>query len=329
MRPDDGGGGESVFSGIDPAKLNATINSVRQDQETLEGRASYYKTQLAYYGIGTPELGDVLKVAGWARDELPMLTRRYHLALAADEPYPSAPKGSLMVSINEGMVGQKATAERNGKELAERFKKDFSGDNSAALFAELEANADDADFVKAFYKALGPDKLVWLSNEMADDPYDDYYDKHPDALTHDRNLIAKTLGTFSKLAFEGETAKEKQASWNKWFDKFAMDPQRGFRPDRLMPLLAGGSYDKDFLVSLGDRVFSKDRQREEPLGGRPLHPVVRRHRQEPRGLRRMDGPQPRQHPEHALRARRLMGQVPPSRPGQGAALRDHRAALDG
>ncbi|MCX4882802.1 hypothetical protein [Streptomyces sp. NBC_00847] len=255
-----GGGGDSVFSGIDPDALKATIESVRRDQETLQDRSSYYKTQLAYYGIGTAELNEVLKVASWARDELPILTRRYHLALACDEPYPGAPKGTAMVSINEAMVGQKTAAERNGKALAEQFKKDFNGSNSAELFAALEANADDADYIKAFYKTLGPDKLVWLSNEMADDPYDDYYDKHPDALTHDRNLVARTLGTFTQVAFDGQTAKEKQAAWSKWFDKFAMDPQRGFRPDRLMPLLAGGRHDKDFLVALGDRVFSKDQK---------------------------------------------------------------------
>ncbi|MEU1162187.1 hypothetical protein ABZ372_16215 [Streptomyces sp. NPDC005921] len=254
------------FSGIDSKALNGMIDSVKSDKERMRQSVSWIKSSFERHGIDTQPLSQLLGICSWLDDQVPLLIRRYHLALAVTgdgnggKPYPNAPKGTAMVTIDEAMVGQKAAAERNGKALAERFKKDFSGSNSAELFAALEANADDADFVNAFYSTLGPDKLVWLSNEMDDDPYDDYYDKHPDALTHDRNLVARTLGTFTQVAFEGQTAQEKQASWSKWFDKFAMDPQRGFRPDRLMPLLAGGTYDKDFLVALGDRVFSKDQK---------------------------------------------------------------------
>ncbi|MCX4880097.1 hypothetical protein [Streptomyces sp. NBC_00847] len=254
------------FSGIDSKALNGMIGSVKKDKERLRDSVSWIKSNFERHGIDTQPLTQLLGICGWLDDQVPLLIRRYHLALAVTgngnggKPYPNAPKGTAMVTIDEAMVGQKAAAERNGKALAERFKKDFRGSNSAELFAALEANADDGDFVKAFYSTLGPDKLVWLSNEMADDPYDDYYDKHPDALTHDRNLVARTLGTFTQVAFDGKTTKEKQANWSKWFDKFAMDPQRGFRPDRLMPLLAGGTYDKDFLVALGGRVFSKNQK---------------------------------------------------------------------
>ncbi|MFR0352896.1 hypothetical protein [Streptomyces sediminimaris] len=252
------------FSGIDSKALNAMIGSVRTDKERMRQSVSWIKSSFERHGIDTGPLTQLLGICGWLDDQVPLLVRRYHLALAvtgdgdSGKPYPHAPKGTAMVTVDEAMVGRKAAAERNGKALAERFKKDFSGSDSAELFAALEANAGDGDFVKAFYSTLGPDRLVWLSNEMADDPYDDYYDKHPDALAHDRTLVARTLGTFTRVAFDGRTAKEKQANWNKWFDKFAMDPQRGFRPDRLTPLLAGGTYDKDFLVALGDRVFAKD-----------------------------------------------------------------------
>ncbi|MEU4925871.1 hypothetical protein AB0G54_05080 [Streptomyces yokosukanensis] len=255
------------FSGIDAKALNGMIGSVRKDKERLRRGAAWIKSSFEQHGIDAQPLTELLGICGWLDDQVPLLVRRHHLALAATDDggkrYVHAPKGTVMVSIDEAEVGRQAAAERNGKALAERFKKDFSGSRSAQLFAALEANADDGDFVKAFYNALGPDNLAWLSNEMADDPYDDYYGKHPKALTHDRDLIAKTLGTFTQVAFDGRSPQEKQADWNKWFDKFAMDPQRGFRPDRLMPLLAGGTYDKDFLVALGDRVFSKDHQISE------------------------------------------------------------------
>ncbi|MFE9453596.1 hypothetical protein [Streptomyces sp. NPDC006739] len=251
------------FSGIDSKALKGMIGSVEKDKDRLRQGAAGIKSSFERHGIDTQPLAELLGICGWLDNQVPLLTRRYHLALAAEKPYPYAPKGTVMVSIDEAQVGRKAAAERDGKVLAERFKKDFSGSDSAELFAALEANAGDGDFLKAFYDSLGPDKLVWLSNEMADDPYDDYYAKHPDALTHDRTLLAKTLGTFTQVAFDGQTTKEKRANWDKWFDRFAMDPQRGFRPDRLMPLLAGGTYDKDFLVALGDRVFSKDQKTSE------------------------------------------------------------------
>ncbi|GAA2641222.1 hypothetical protein GCM10010307_42440 [Streptomyces vastus] len=89
MLNDEGGSGGSVFSGIDPDALKGTIDSVRRDQETLQDRASYFKMELAYYGVGAEEFKDVLHVASWARDELPMLKRRYHLAMNMDnDPYP-------------------------------------------------------------------------------------------------------------------------------------------------------------------------------------------------------------------------------------------------
>lgn len=45
-------GTQNVFSGIDPGPLKTTIDSIQRDQENLSNRASYYKTQLAYYGLG-------------------------------------------------------------------------------------------------------------------------------------------------------------------------------------------------------------------------------------------------------------------------------------
>jgi hypothetical protein len=250
------------FSGIDSKALNTMMGSYKKDKDALRSGASSIKSRFERHGIDTQSLTELLGICGWLDDQMPMLTRRYHLAVASDDPY-SGFKG--MVSIDESKVGQTAQAQQNGKSLAEKFKTALDNGDAVPedLFAQLDANSDDADYIKAFYEALGPDKLVWLSNDMASHPYDDRYDKHPEQLAHDRDVIAKTLGIFTQVAFEGQSEKDKQASWNKWFDKFVMDPHRGFRPDRLMPLLKGGTYDKDFLVALGDRAFAKDHKISE------------------------------------------------------------------
>ncbi|SNX63205.1 hypothetical protein SAMN06272735_5007 [Streptomyces sp. TLI_55] len=256
------GDGQGVFSGIDAKALKDTIDSVRRDQDTLQSRASYYKAQLAYYGVGSEELSDVLRVADWAKHELPLLTRRYHLAMnLEDDPYPGF-KG--MVKIDESKVGQTAQAQSNGKKLGEDFKKKLdNGENiPPELFADLRANKSDADYLQAFYDALGPKSVLWLSNEMGDD-FNEQYKDHPDLREKDRRIIAETFGVYTNVAFEGETEKEKKRLWNKWFDDSAMDKYDGFRPDRLTPFLKGGSLDKDFLVSFGDRVFSKDAKSSE------------------------------------------------------------------
>ena len=142
MRRDDGGSSGGVFSGIDPDRLKGTIDSVQRDQEKLEQSASYYKTELAWYGLGAEDLGAVLQVARWARDELPMLKRRYHLAQNLENvPYPGF---DGMVQINEGAVSRAANtvatkAAKRATELAKKNPEDLTPeelDELNALFAE-------------------------------------------------------------------------------------------------------------------------------------------------------------------------------------------------
>ncbi|WP_328318041.1 hypothetical protein [Streptomyces sp. NBC_00388] len=257
VRPDEGGNGGN-FSGINPERLKETISALERDQKSLHSRASYYKQQFERYGITTTSVNGLIKIAGWADGELPMLRRRHHLALNMEVDFPGF-KG--MTQINENDVSKSAVtqARKDGRALGEEFKKALdSGDvASEDLFDTLEAHSSDADFVNSFYKALGPDRLAWISNRMASHPYGDRYEDHPEQLAHDRNLIAKTFGSFSQTAFDGQAEKQEQESWNKWLDKFVSDPNGGFGPERLLPLLKGGDFDKDFLVAVGDRVFSK------------------------------------------------------------------------
>lgn len=246
------------FSGIDANALQGMTNSFKGDKDHLRGRASSYRTEFANQGLDMSSLTELIGICGWLDDQMPMLTRRYHLAIAADKPYPGQ-KG--MVSIDESMVGTTARSRKDGKALADRFDKSLDGgdDPSEDLFAALQAHADDPDYLKAFYNELGPQRLMFLTNDMAGTPYGRYGD-HPDQVTHDRDVLAQTFGTFTKVAFEGQTAQQKQADWDKWFDKYT-DPRGIFRSDYLTSLLPGGSQDKDFLVALGNRVFGNDPQK--------------------------------------------------------------------
>jgi hypothetical protein len=246
------------FSGIDSQALQGMTNSFKGDKDGLRSSVGSIKSDFDRYGLDTSSLSELTGICGWLDDQVPMLTRRYHLAIAADKPYPGH-KG--MVSIDESMVGTTAQSRKDGKSLADQYNKSLdSGDQpSEDLFAALQAHADDADYLKAFYGELGPQRMELLTNEMAGSPYGRYGD-HPDQINHDRDVLAKTFGTYTKVAFEGQSAQQKQAGWNKWFDRFS-DPTGSFRPDYLVSLLPGGSQDKDFLVALGDRVYGKDPQK--------------------------------------------------------------------
>ncbi|WP_435131326.1 hypothetical protein [Actinacidiphila sp. bgisy144] len=244
------------FSGIDPDGLQKMTSSFKSDKDLLRSTASSYKYQFEEKGLDSSSLTQLIGICGWLDDQMPMLTRRYHLAIAADKPYPDH-KG--MVSIDDSMVNTTAQSQKDGKALADKYNDALKkgDDPSEDLFADLSAHSDDPDYLKAFYNQLGSKNLLQLTNDMADDNFYGRYGDHPDEAKHDRDVIAKTFGTFTKVAYEGQTAQQKQASWSKWFDNFK-DPRGVFRADYLTSLLPGGSQDKDYLVALGDRVFDKD-----------------------------------------------------------------------
>ncbi|MDF9815110.1 hypothetical protein [Streptomyces sp. SPB162] len=251
------------FSGIDSRALNGMTSSFTTDKDRLRESATWIKAGFEKHGLDAQPLIELLAICGWLDDQVPMLTRRFHLAVAAERPYPGAKNaaGVPLVMIDESRVGAAAEAVKNGKALGENVKKAL-GDGDAIpadLMAALDQNAADGDYVKAFYTALGPDKLALLSNKLGA-PFGGYYHDHPKEQRHDQDILAKTLGTFTQLAFDGQSEKAKQSSWNKWLDGFTPDSLRPVsRLDFLMPLLKGGTHDKDFLVTLGNRVFDKSR----------------------------------------------------------------------
>lgn len=109
------------FSGIDPDHLAGTIQSLQKDQEKLKSSATWIKSSFERYGVETEPLTELLAIAGWSENQLPMLRRRHHLSIAEDEKYGHGYKG--MVRIKESMVGQTKQSQANGKKLGDEFKK--------------------------------------------------------------------------------------------------------------------------------------------------------------------------------------------------------------
>ncbi|NJA55701.1 hypothetical protein [Streptomyces sp. NEAU-H3] len=238
------------FSGINPDKLAKTISSLDSDQKELRGSVSWIKSSFGQYGIDTDPLVQLGGIASWAEDQLPGLRRRLHLSIAEHTQY--GVKG--YVRIDEAKVGAAKQSVADGKKAGEKWKDQIEkGDISPEVFATLTANSADADYLKGFYDALGPQALSMLSLSMGDHMNERYKDD-PKQREEDRKVLADTFGTYTQVAFEGKTAKQKQKAWNDWFSEGAIGPRDVFRPDLLIPLLPGGKQDKDFLVALGDRV---------------------------------------------------------------------------
>ncbi|EGJ75052.1 hypothetical protein STTU_2262 [Streptomyces sp. Tu6071] len=238
------------FSGINPDKLAKTISSLDSDQKELRGSVSWIKSSFGQYGIDTEPLVQLGGIASWAEDQLPGLRRRLHLSIAEHTQY--GVKG--YVRIDEAKVGAAKQSVADGKKAGEKWKDQIEkGDISPEVFATLTANSADADYLKGFYDALGPQALSMLSLSMGDHMNERYKDD-PKQREEDRKVLADTFGTYTRVAFEGKTAKQKQKAWNDWFSEGAIGPRDVFRPDLLIPLLPGGKQDKDFLVALGDRV---------------------------------------------------------------------------
>jgi hypothetical protein len=247
-----------TFSGIDPDKLPGTINSLEHDKNRLQDSATRFKTRFTRYGIDTQPLNRLLAIAHWADGQLPMLRRRQHLAVAADEYTPN----TTMVHIADSAItpGGAARSAKDGKTLGARFEqrmRDHDGAVPEDLFAALAAHGRDGDFLNGFYAELGPRRLSQLSNSMSGNPYDDRYRDHPGQLAYDRDVVCRTFGAYTRIAVDGRTVRQKRAFWGAWFDRFD-DPGQGFRPDLLMPFVDSGTYGKDFLVALADRVFTTD-----------------------------------------------------------------------
>jgi hypothetical protein len=274
MRPDDGGSSGGVFSGIDPDKLKGTIDSVRRDQETLQDRASYYKTQLAYYGIGTKELTDVLHIASWAQDELPMLKRRYHLALNMDnDPYPGF-KG--LVQINEAQVSRAANASaakaaKRATELAKKDPEDLSPEEFDELNELFAKNYDEYPFAEKVIGALGAKKTLQLWEKMSNlDKPAGYGETSDFARAGDLDEMQKNLSLTVAAATNSDSPAMKK--WKKDMVDIGNQPigEKGPAPYGdsggpegfivMSSLMRYGDYDDKFLEDYGTALIKEDKR---------------------------------------------------------------------
>ena len=272
-KPDDGGD-SGVFSGIDPDALKRTIESIRRDHERLSNAASYYKTELARFGIGAEELRDVLRVANWARDELPLLKRRYHLSMSDDSsPYPG---GKGMVRVNEARVtrGANAKAAKDAKRaavLAKKDPKDLTSSEFDELNTLMATNHDEYPFAEKFAAALGAKRSLQFweqASRLGDDPgYGRTSDfKHQDELDDlQRNL---------SLAFAQATNSDTPAMnrWKKEMVEIGDEPVREPGPPPhsdsggpkgfvvMSNLMRVGDYDDKFLTSYGKALMKEDKE---------------------------------------------------------------------
>lgn len=245
-------GNSGGFSGIDPEQLSRTIHSLNRDQGRLKSSATSLKSRFQQYGVDTKPLTELMSIAGWAENQLPMLRRRHHLSVAEDEKYGHGYAG--MVRIDESKVGQTKQARANGKKLGTEFKNRLDdGDKiTPEMFADLRANKADADYVKSFYTALGSQGLAWVTKQLNDTESGAYKD-HPDQLEKDQKAIFDTFGTYTQVAFEGKPAKVRRRAWERWLDDFKADEGPGFRPDWLAPLLKRDAQDDEFLMTFDAR----------------------------------------------------------------------------
>ncbi|CCK28233.1 hypothetical protein BN159_3854 [Streptomyces davaonensis JCM 4913] len=274
MRPDDGGSSGGVFSGIDSARLKGTIDSVQRDQERLEQSASYYKTELAWYGVGAEDLGAVLRVARWARDELPMLKRRYHLAQNLENaPYPGF-KG--MVQINEAAVSRAANAAatkaaKRATELAKQNPEDLTPEEFDELNALFAENYDEYPFAEKVIGALGARKTLQLWDEMSNLGNSPGYGRTSGFKRGDElDEMQKNLSLTVAAATNSDSSEMKQ--WKKDMVALGDDPIRepgpaphgdSGGPDGFIVmsnLMRYGDYDDKFLVDYGDALIKEDKR---------------------------------------------------------------------
>ncbi|MFJ8937994.1 hypothetical protein ACIRL0_20105 [Streptomyces sp. NPDC102365] len=274
MDKDDNASGGSVFSGIDPDALKGTIDSVQRDQEKLQDRVSYYKTELAHYGLGAEELQDILHVASWARDELPMLKRRYHLSMNMDNVPYAGFKG--MVQINEARVTRAANAAaakdaKRATKLAKKDPEDLSPEELDELNTLFALNHDQYPFAEKVVGALGAQKTLQLWYGISNLGSAPGYGR-PSEFKNSEALVEVQKNLSLTVAAATNSDAPAMVRWKKDMVALGDDPiaepgpppygssggPKGFLV--MSNLMRFGDYDDKFLENYGTALVKEDRQ---------------------------------------------------------------------
>ncbi|UXY29164.1 hypothetical protein [Streptomyces sp. HUAS TT20] len=144
------------FSAIDPTAMQGMIKSYTRDKDDLRNSAGTLKSRFDRFGIDTGDLTQILGICTWLDDQLSTLTRHQALGAALEREHP----GLNMVQVPEPVISA-AEARKEGKELADEFSKNTSGDEKAGkeyhdLALKLAAHKDDPDYCSSFYANLNP-----------------------------------------------------------------------------------------------------------------------------------------------------------------------------
>jgi hypothetical protein len=146
--------------------------------------------------------------------------------------------------------------EEEGRRLGQKIKDDLAktGRASQAEIDQLSANANNPDFVKGAYGALGPSGVAALSLQAKHDLQSPYDKDHPGG----QKLFDALHTSFGVAAKQGLITDD----WLNHFDPNPALPKElqrhdtnGFRADLLIPLAAGQKLPTNLMQSIGDKAF--------------------------------------------------------------------------
>ncbi|MEZ0075350.1 DUF6571 family protein [Planotetraspora sp. GP83] len=268
------------FSGIDPDRMHQFINSLTHGHDVIRQETDAIRSLLSSVNVSATALNPVGEILAWLETELPTLRRRQATILASNDITAWLPGvASGLVPLDESAVLATSEAQRQGRALAERFTatnaSDYgfpigktANDAFARLVAELNAHRNDADFVAAFFAALGAKGTLGLAEKLRagmDDP-----EKAID-------VVSRAFGTavregagvpgFAAVRYELVTGKAPAGAALEPFSKSAAGPQppthAGFAElrdgqvpvsengeRRLGDLLRAGEFPADWLAAV-------------------------------------------------------------------------------
>jgi hypothetical protein len=253
VRADPGGGGGSMAA-IDPQLMAQMNASIKSGGETLVNQGSGLKSRFSDLYLDTAPLAEIVSIGHWARDQLPMLTRRQTLAAAID----NTPGAHFYDEYATGMYLTPERAASDGADLARQLmelnRTDEAGARRAHEIAlELARHKDDPAFTSAFYGTLGPQRTKIIPIYMTQ--------SGSSTAADDLEIYSHALGTalsapypapgMDRVSSDFERASSNRPdAWNKgamlvyakvpgdWLgvvarnnalDEFARDPNQDFR----------------------------------------------------------------------------------------------------
>ncbi|MBP2706839.1 hypothetical protein JOL79_23820 [Microbispora sp. RL4-1S] len=154
------------------------IGSLTRGYDVIGQEMDAIRRILTSANLSAAGLNPFGEVLSWLETELPKLRRRQATILSSEQLPGWLPgMAAGLVPLNEGAVLTASETQREGGALAERFAALFPSDYGvpggktnddafARLVAELNTHRNDADFVAAFFAALGAKGTLGLAEKL-------------------------------------------------------------------------------------------------------------------------------------------------------------------